>query len=75
MRVTIEPETEEEARTATKKVYERLWAVGIAASRCSDKLLPEPPIYHSHGPVDEVYERCAGLMFKLIQWKPPTNER
>lgn len=69
MKVTIEPETDEEKAKLKPVTYEGLWAVGIAASRCSDKLLPEPPVYHSHGPVNEVYERCAGLMFVLLTWK------
>lgn len=67
MRITIEPETEEEAKTASKVVYERLWAVGIAGSRGGDTPLREPPVYHSHGPPREVYERLAGLMFCLTQ--------
>ena len=69
MKITIEPETDEERQErAEPVVYEHVALFGFAGLPTMKRIpLPAQPIYHSHGPFEEVYIRLAGLMFHLAR--------
>ena len=64
MRITIEPETDEENGKHERVVYEQVYEFAITGSWMRGDVVPTP-IHHTHGDTYSLYGRLAELQERL----------